>query len=160
MGNPGLTGLDLLAALIHPSSFYMLFNRFPPAVHLSPLQEQGAKLEEVDIPEDMQELAAEYREKLVEQVGARNVHQLFSCYRGWWSRWEQHTRSAGAVGQQRQRARAGGVASSRCIVIRLRASQSRWSSNQGMPQRAASALHVGLLDHCCTRVHAAAASCC
>lgn len=34
------------------------------------LQELGAKFDEVDIPEDMKELAAEYREKLVEQVGA------------------------------------------------------------------------------------------
>ncbi|KAI7838682.1 hypothetical protein COHA_007484 [Chlorella ohadii] len=31
-------------------------------------EELGAKFDEVDIPEDMQELAAEYREKLVEQV--------------------------------------------------------------------------------------------
>lgn len=32
------------------------------------LQELGAKYDEVDIPEDMAELAAEYREKLIEQV--------------------------------------------------------------------------------------------
>lgn len=33
----------------------------------------------MDIPEDMQELAAEYREKLVEQVGAL----LFAGLRSW-----------------------------------------------------------------------------
>lgn len=41
----------------------------PISPHPTPLwQELGAKFEEVDIPEDMAELAAEYREKLIEQV--------------------------------------------------------------------------------------------
>lgn len=35
-----------------------------------PVQELGAKYDELEIPEDMKELAAEYREKLVEQVCA------------------------------------------------------------------------------------------
>lgn len=34
------------------------------------MQELGAKYDELEIPEDMKELAAEYREKLVEQVCA------------------------------------------------------------------------------------------
>ena len=53
-----------------PSIAVRRHSSFCAAVHHSPLQELGAKFDEVDIPEDMQELAAEYREKLVEQVGA------------------------------------------------------------------------------------------
>jgi hypothetical protein len=57
-----------LLAFRHAHSFALSLAASPPLSSFLPPQELGASFDEIDIPEDMAELAAEYREKLIDAV--------------------------------------------------------------------------------------------